>query len=95
MGTVWLFFSWAKDVIFQPAVGPDVVILKSSLKGTAKASSSDMQTEHSPMNLPVVNTFLTPLKDSFLSKVTPLCVCPLYVSSRVEKRGFLCLCDSL
>lgn len=47
MGTVWLFFSWAKDVIFQPAVGPDVVILKSSLKGTAKASSSDMQTEQS------------------------------------------------
>lgn len=43
MGALWLFFSWAKDVIFRPAVGPDVVILKSSLKGTAKASS-DMQT---------------------------------------------------
>lgn len=77
MGIVWhhyirLFLSWIRDVmIFQPVVGPDVIIPKPSLRDTAKASF-DTQTDHSPMNLLLVNTFITLLRIAFLSKVASL-----------------------
>ena len=69
MGREWLFLSWVRDVgIFQPVVGPDVIIPKPSLRDTATASC-DTQTDHNLLNLLVVNTVITLLRRTFLSKV--------------------------
>ena len=54
--------------IFQPVVGPDVIIPKPSLRDTATASC-DTQTDHNLLNLLVVNTVITLLRRTFLSKV--------------------------
>lgn len=64
-------------MIFQPIMGPDVIIPKLSLTDIAKASF-DTKSNHGPMNLLVVHTVITPLEESFLSKVMSVSVCLLY-----------------
>ena len=93
---IWLFFSWADDVmIFHPVVGGQMWLIPKHLLATLSKPHLTLRRPKS-YESHVVNIFIAPLGESFLSKTTPLLVCPLYEMSPTElKRAAFCLSDSL